>query len=69
LTLLEVMGGVWTFQDPGEECLYRREIDPSGIEHWLFKSIPAEREWSSQSDAARLIGVSRQAIGRAIYCL
>ena len=66
LTLLEVMGGVWTFQDPGNDRLYRCEIDPDGSERWFFKVIRAEHEWISQSDAARLIGVSRQAIRIAI---
>ena len=66
LTLLEVMGGVWTFQDPENTCLYRCEVDPTGSEHWVFKAICTEREWISQSDAARLIGVSRQAIRSAI---
>ena len=66
LILLEVMGGVWTFQDPENTCLYRCEIDPEGSERWFFKMLHREPEWISQSDAARLIGVSRQAIGRAI---
>jgi len=66
LTLLEVMGGVWSFQDPGATRLYRCETDPTGGERWCFKVIRTEREWISQSDAARLIGVSRQAIRGAI---
>ena len=66
LILLEVMGGVWTFQDPGNDCLYRCEIDPDGSERWFFKVIRTEHEWISQSDATRLIGVSRQAIRIAI---
>ena len=66
LTLLEVMGGVWTFQDPRNDRLYRCEIDPGGSERWFFKVARTEREWISQSDAARLIGVSRQAIRGAI---
>ena len=66
LMLLGVTGGVWTFQDPGRTCLYHREIDSEGSERWFFKMLHREPEWISQSDAARLIGVSRQAIGRAI---
>jgi hypothetical protein len=66
LILLQLVGGVWTFQDPGNTCRYRREIDPDGSERWSFKVLRTEREWISPSDAARLIGVSRQAIGRAI---
>ena len=66
LTLLEVMGGVWTFQDAGNDRRYRCEIDPDGSERWFFKVIRTEYEWISQSDAARLIGVSRQAIRIAI---
>ena len=66
LTLLEVMGGVWTFQDPSGDRLYRCEIDPDGSERWFFKVIRTESEWISQSDAARLLGVSRQAIRNAI---
>ena len=66
LTLLEVMGGVWTFQDPGNDRLYRCEVDASGDERWFFKLIPTESEWISPSDAARLLGVSREAIRRAI---
>jgi hypothetical protein len=66
LILLQVMGGVSTFQDPGNTHLYRREIDPDGSERWSFKVVRTEREWISPSDGARLIGVSRQAIGRAI---
>ena len=60
------MAGVWTFPDPGNTCLYRREIDPDGSERWSFKVIRTEREWISSSDAARLIWGRRQAIGRAI---
>ena len=66
LTLLEVIGGVWTFQDPGNDRLYRCEIDPGGTERWFSKVIPTESELISQSDAARLIGVSRQAIRSSI---
>jgi hypothetical protein len=66
LILLRLVGGVWIFRDPGNTHLYRREIDPDGSERWSCKVIRTEREWISQSDAARLIGVSRQAIGRAI---
>ncbi len=55
-----------TFQDPGNDRLYRCEIDPTGSERWFFKAIRAEVELISQSDAARLLGVSRQAIRRAI---
>lgn len=66
LTLLEVMGGLCTFQDSGNDRLYRCEIDPGGTERWFFKVIPTESELISQSDAARLIGVSRQAIRRSI---
>jgi hypothetical protein len=66
LILLGVMGGVWTLQDPGNDRLYRCEVDPDGSERWFFKVVRAEREWISQSDAARLIGVSRQAIRGAI---
>ena len=66
LTLLKVMGGVWTFQDLGNDRLYRCEIDPGGTERWFFKVIRTESELISQSDAARLIGVSRQAIRSSI---
>ena len=66
LTLLGVTGGVWKFQDPGNTRLYRCEIDPDGSERWFFRVIRTECEWISQSDAARLIGVSRQAIRNAI---
>ena len=66
LTLLEVMGGVWTFEDQRNTRLYRCEIDPGGTERWFFKVMRTESELISQSDAARLIGVSRQAIARAI---
>jgi hypothetical protein len=66
LTLLEVMGEKWTFQDPENDRLYRCEVDASGNEVWFFKLIRTESEWISQSDAARLIGVSRQAIRNAI---
>ena len=68
LTLLEVMGGVWTFQDPGNDRLYRCEIDAGGTERWFSKVIPKESELISQSDAARLIGISRQAIRSSIVC-
>jgi hypothetical protein len=60
------MGGVWTFQDQGNDRLYRCEIDPGGTERWFCKVIPTESELISQSDAARLIGVSRQAIRSSI---
>lgn len=66
LTLLRVMGSVWTFQDPGDGRLYRCEIDSDGDERWLVQAIPAESEWISPSEAARLLGVSRQAIRNAI---
>lgn len=67
LILLEATGGgAWTFQNPRNDRLYRCEIDPSGSERWFFKAIPTESEWISQSDAARLLGVSRQAITCAI---
>ena len=66
LILLEVMGVVWTFQDPENTCLYRCEVDPDGSERWSFKAIHAEPEWISQSEAASLLGVSRQAIRIAI---
>jgi hypothetical protein len=51
LILLEVMGVVWTFQDPGNDRLYRCEIDPDGSERWFFKVIRDGHEWISQSDA------------------
>ena len=60
------MGEVWTFQDPENDRLYRCEVDPDGSERWFFKVIRTESESISQSDAARLIGVSRQAIRDAI---
>lgn len=66
LTLLQVMGGVWTFQDPGRERLYRCEIDPCAGERWSFKVVHPAGEWISQADAARLLGISRQAIRNAI---
>jgi len=66
LILLQLMGAVWTFQDPENTCLYRCEADPDGSEQWFFKVIRTEREWISPSDAARLIGVGRQAIRSAI---
>jgi len=66
LTLLEVMGSVWTFQDPRNDRLYRFEVDPDGSGRWFFKDVRTEGELISQADAARLVGVSRQAIGRAI---
>jgi hypothetical protein len=66
LTLLEVMGGVWTFQDPRNDRLYRCEVDPHGSGRWFSKAVRTEGELISQSDAARLLGVSRQAIRNAI---
>jgi len=42
LILLEVMAGVWTFQDPGNTCLYRCEVDPDGSEGWFFKVLHRE---------------------------
>ena len=66
LMLLGVAGGVWNFKDPGSDRLYRCEVDPDGNERWFFIVIPTESELISQSDAARLIGVSRQAIRNAI---
>jgi hypothetical protein len=60
------MGSVWTFQDPGDGWLYRCEIDSDGNEGWFVQAIRAKSEWIDQSEAARLLGVSRQAIGNAI---
>ena len=60
------MGGVWTFQDTGNTRLYRCEIDASGRERWFSQSIREEGDWILQADAARLIGVSRQAIRNAV---
>ena len=39
LTLLEVTGGVWTFQDPRNDRLYRCEVDPDGSGRWFFKDV------------------------------
>jgi hypothetical protein len=66
LVLLRLVGGVCTFQDSANDWLYRREIDSDGSERWSFQVSRKEREWISQSDAARLIGVSREAIRKAI---
>jgi hypothetical protein len=66
LTLLGVMGSVWSFQDPRDGRLYRCEIDSEGNERWLVQDIPAESEWICPSEAARLLRVSRQAIRNAI---
>ena len=66
LTLLEVMGSVWTFQDPRNDRLYRCEVDPDDSGRWFFKDVRTEGELISEADAARLVGVSRQAIARAI---
>ena len=63
--LLEVMRDVWSFRDSAGR-LYHREIDAEGNERWFVQAIRAEREWISQAEAARLLGVSRQAISRAI---
>jgi hypothetical protein len=60
------MGSVWSFQHARDGRLYRCEIDSDGNERWFVQAIRAEREWVSQSEAARLLGVSRQAIGNAI---
>jgi hypothetical protein len=71
MVLLEVKGRVWTFQHPRSRVLYRCELDAACNERW-FSNFPKwlershESEWISQSDAARLIGVSRQAIRNAI---
>jgi hypothetical protein len=51
---------------PGIDRLYRCEIDPGGTERWFLKVIRTESELMSQSDVARLIGVSRQAIRSAV---
>ena len=66
LTLLGVVGGVWTFQDPKRERLYQLVIHHDGKECWSCKDVQSEREWLSQSEAARLIRVTRQAIRNAI---
>ena len=65
LTLLEMIPGVRIFEDP-EGRLYRCEIGSDGCERWFVKSVGEKSEWLSQSEAARLLGVSRQAIGNAI---
>ena len=70
MVLLEVQGNVWTFQHPRSQVLYRCELDAAGKERW-FSNFPkwlgrSDHEWISQADAARLIGVSRQAIRNAI---
>ena len=66
LTLLEVMGGVWTFQDPANDRLYRCETDPGGSERWFSKVIPTESELISQSECGEIDRVSRQAIRSSI---
>jgi hypothetical protein len=63
--LLEVMRDVWSFRD-STGGLYRCEINPDGNERWTFNASDSQSEYISQSDAARFLGVSRQAIGRAI---
>jgi len=70
LVLLEVQGNVWTFQHPRSQVLYRCELDAAGKERW-FSNFPkwlgrSDHEWISQSEAASLLGVSRQAIRCAI---
>ena len=64
--LLSLVGGVWTFEDPDRDRLYRLVIDKDGKESWSFQEIRKERASLSQSEAARLIGVTRQAIRNAI---
>ena len=66
LILLRVAGWVWTFQDPRNYRLYRCEVEPDGCERWSCQAIRTVHDWISQADAARLIGVSRQAIRNAI---
>jgi hypothetical protein len=51
LTLLRVMGSVWSFQDPGDGRLYRCEIDSEGNERWLVQDIGVEGEWIYPSEA------------------
>jgi len=63
-----VIGTVWNFQDPKNGRRYRCQIDSDGTERWFVHSIRAEGEWISQAEAARLVGVSRQAIGNAVAC-
>jgi len=69
LILLEVIPGVWIFED-SEGRLYRCEVDSDGNERWFVKArlrtLSDERDWISQSEAARLLGITRQAIGNAI---
>jgi hypothetical protein len=66
LMLVRLVGGVWTFQDPKRERLYQLVIDHDGKECWSCKDVQTEREWLSQSEAARLIRVTREAIRNAI---
>jgi hypothetical protein len=66
LTLLRLVGRVWTFQDPDRDRLYQLSIDQDEQEHWSWKVLHAEREWLPQADAARLVGITRQAIRIAI---
>ena len=62
-----MIGTVWNFQDPKNGRLYRCQIDSDGNERWFVQTIrAAEAEWIYQSEAARLLGISRQAIGNAI---
>jgi hypothetical protein len=65
--LLRVIGTVWNFQDPKNGRLYCCQIDSDGNEGWFVQAIrAAEAEWIYQPEAARLLGISRQAIGNAI---
>jgi len=66
LTLLRAMGSVWSFQDSRDGRLYRCEIDSDHNERWFVQHVQVEREWIYPSEAARLLGVSRQAISNAI---
>src|SRR5262245_4028192 len=67
LTLLQMMGHVWSFQELGDGRPYSCEVDWSfGSEHWFVMPATTEQQWISPSEAARLLGVSRQAIHYAI---
>jgi hypothetical protein len=66
LTLLGVMGNVWSFQDPANGRLYRCEVDSMGNEQWYVMPPTIQHEWISLAEAARLRGVTRESIGRAI---
>ena len=57
---------MWTFEDPERERLYQLVIDHDGKECWSCKDVQSEREWLQQSEGARLIKVTRQAIRNAI---